>query len=280
MFLNTFLTSRRRSANAGVSASSWSQFQAISKNYLSILNQNASALPKDYENVKTLALLADYKKYIDRVLELDKPDVLDWGCGNGHVSFFLKHLNIANVTSFCVAPKTETKQFLEDKLDLRVVTSSCPRKLPFPDNSFDIVLSSGVLEHVNEYGGSLEFSLNEISRVLRPGGRFLVWRLPFAFSIWEYAKYCCSKWSHEERFTMRQLERWNDKHRLKIVKCELDGFLFVRLRAFMRGTYYGHELVKSIERFLNWRPMNFLLNDIFVIFENQKGQQTGESDLK
>jgi SAM-dependent methyltransferase len=52
------------------------------------------------------------------------------------------------------------------------------RHIPFPDNSFDIVFSSNVLEHVTE----LEGLHAEIRRVLRPGGECIhvlpthVWR--------------------------------------------------------------------------------------------------------
>jgi SAM-dependent methyltransferase len=43
--------------------------------------------------------------------------------------------------------------------------------LPWPDNSFSTVLSATSLDHCL----SLERSLAEIRRVLRPGGRFLLW---------------------------------------------------------------------------------------------------------
>ena len=53
--------------------------------------------------------------------------------------------------------------------------------LPYPDAEFDAILSCGVLEHVHEPDASLE----EISRVLRPGGTFYVYKLPNRWSYLE-----------------------------------------------------------------------------------------------
>ena len=44
------------------------------------------------------------------------------------------------------------------------------RRLPFDDDSFDYVVSAQVLEHVSEKATLIE----EVARVLKPGGRFLV----------------------------------------------------------------------------------------------------------
>ena len=40
--------------------------------------------------------------------------------------------------------------------------------LPFPDNTFDLIVCSEVLEHLHEYNNAVV----EINRVLRPGGKF------------------------------------------------------------------------------------------------------------
>lgn len=54
-------------------------------------------------------------------------------------------------------------------------------ELPYPDATFDLVLSSGVLEHVaNEYE-----SVKEVWRILKPGGILAVTFLPNAWSLSE-----------------------------------------------------------------------------------------------
>lgn len=57
-----------------------------------------------------------------------------------------------------------------------VIAPSAP--LPFADNSFDMIISRFVLEHVND----LEHLLGEICRVLKPGGLFR-FCVPHALSI-------------------------------------------------------------------------------------------------
>ncbi len=65
--------------------------------------------------------------------------------------------------------------------ELKVVRSTHPTNLPFPDACFDAVMSCGVLEHVDECSGTPgneSKSLDEIARVLSPNGKFLIYQLP------------------------------------------------------------------------------------------------------
>jgi SAM-dependent methyltransferase len=52
------------------------------------------------------------------------------------------------------------------KLDERVINGT-GESLPFPDNTFDLILSHEVLEHVEDD----QLAVNEIIRTLQPGGR-------------------------------------------------------------------------------------------------------------
>lgn len=109
-----------------------------------------------------------------------RTQILDWGCGYGQMTWLLNRRG-HSVTSFDIGPPDSTLPNIPLCRDLAVVRSTHPTDLPFPDNSFDAVLSCGVLEHVDECSGipgSELKSLREIARVLRPNGKFLIYQLP------------------------------------------------------------------------------------------------------
>lgn len=64
--------------------------------------------------------------------------------------------------------------------------------LPFPDGSFDACLSNWVLEHVEDP----ETHLQEVSRVLRPGGRYLA-RTPNRFHYVSFVASATPHWFHK-----------------------------------------------------------------------------------
>jgi ubiquinone/menaquinone biosynthesis C-methylase UbiE len=95
-------------------------------------------------------------------------DVLEVGCGTGcDLLQFAK--NGARATGIDVTP--EHVRLARERVngEARVVLAEATR-IPFPDAGFDYVYSHGVLHHMDEPRRAVE----EIFRVLRPGGRFNV----------------------------------------------------------------------------------------------------------
>jgi ubiquinone/menaquinone biosynthesis C-methylase UbiE len=66
--------------------------------------------------------------------------------------------------------RNATIEGVADKVD---VHTGDARKLPFPDASFDVVLSSMALHNIYN-AGERQIALREIARVLAPGGRVLI----------------------------------------------------------------------------------------------------------
>lgn len=131
-----------------------------------------------YEFARWVAL----EHFIKRVLKIDNiRTVLDYGAGRGlHVELWRKVFPKANLY-FCDISSVALKKLVEDYPEYE---SDCVQiksdYVPFPDASFDIVISVEVMEHV----ANLDAYLNEIHRLLKPEGNF-IWTTPCAnrFSI-------------------------------------------------------------------------------------------------
>jgi 2-polyprenyl-3-methyl-5-hydroxy-6-metoxy-1,4-benzoquinol methylase len=119
--------------------------------------------------------MREYLAAADRIAA-DRPgELLDWGCGFGQMSHLLKQRGVA-VTSLEYDPEaTDGATARSERYpDVEMLLTTEPVTLPYPDARFDSVLSMGVLEHVANPAASLD----ELHRVLRPGGTLYVYKLP------------------------------------------------------------------------------------------------------
>jgi ubiquinone/menaquinone biosynthesis C-methylase UbiE len=126
--------------------------------------------------------MLQYRTIVDRIARDDPGRTLDWGCGFGQVSHLLREAGV-DVVPFDYRPdRTEPGlEPLERYPGLTAHVSPDPVALPFPDDNFASALSCGVLEHVSDPDGSLD----ELRRVLRPGGTLYVYNLP---NRWSYVE--------------------------------------------------------------------------------------------
>lgn len=107
--------------------------------------------------------------------------ICDWGGQYGHVSRLLRPY-FAKVICY-VPDSTEFEcQHFQSLFGVSDIVTFGPGygdpTIALPDESVDGLISSGVLEHTREHGVAEEDSLREIWRVLRPGGKLLIWNLP------------------------------------------------------------------------------------------------------
>ena len=102
--------------------------------------------------------------------------VLVVGCGTGaDLLQFAKHGALATGVDLT----TNHVELARIRVgELAVVHKADARQLPFEDESFDYVYSHGVLHHCDEP----EQVVREMTRVLRPGGRFNV----HVYALWSY----------------------------------------------------------------------------------------------
>lgn len=152
--------------------------------------------------------------------------VLDYGCGEGK---YLQLIRYLSPNARCVGVDTQP---LRSQKEFEFHQIKPVDRLPFLDDSFDLVISCDVLEHVQ----SIEHSLNEIQRVLRPGGVFVGF-VPLEGGFSPYSLF---------RVFSPTLYRDTKDHVRNLTKREMLGYLSARFRIHQLAYSY-HLLGASMD---------------------------------
>jgi len=101
--------------------------------------------------------------------------VLDIGCGNGALSLTLSEAAGFDLIAMDVLPLRTSavqsrKRSRKTAATVQVLLANAEKGLPFRDETFDAVVATEVLEHIDKPVRML----GEVNRVLRPGGRFFM----------------------------------------------------------------------------------------------------------
>jgi SAM-dependent methyltransferase len=115
----------------------------------------------------------DVYYYLNRWKEMGFLKFLDLGCGVGrHSIFFAQHG--FEVEALDLSQKgLDTLAENAKKLDLNInMTLGDMHRLPYDSEVFDCLLSYHVISHTDSQG--IKLIMNEMKRVLKPGGEFLI----------------------------------------------------------------------------------------------------------
>lgn len=130
--------------------------------------------------------------------------VLDVGCGRGEVLLACAEAG-AEVAGIDYAEAAV--RISRDTVPAAEIVQGDVTALPWPDASFDAVLSGDVIEHL--VPADADGMLREIHRVLRPGGRLVIHTAPnrlFLTVTWPLARWPLLAFGHGA--TVRALESW------------------------------------------------------------------------
>jgi 2-polyprenyl-3-methyl-5-hydroxy-6-metoxy-1,4-benzoquinol methylase len=106
---------------------------------------------KYQKSAKIVSILSEFK-------DMSQSKILDIGCGNGMITS-----NIGNFSKEIIGIDVKDRRIVKKGYKFKLIKDEM---LPFENNSFDVVISNQVIEHVNNQDRHVE----EIYRVLRNGG--------------------------------------------------------------------------------------------------------------
>jgi 2-polyprenyl-3-methyl-5-hydroxy-6-metoxy-1,4-benzoquinol methylase len=178
---------------------------------------------------------------IEKYLPADRRvSVLDLGCGHGAVVYFLRRMGYCNVTGIDVSPAqvAEAARLGIEGIQEGELLETLRNR---PNQSQDVVIAFDVIEHFTK-DELLSFT-DEVLRVLRPGGRWIIHapngESPFVGTI------LYGDMTHEQAFTRRSLAQLLLSSGFSRVECHECG-------PVPAG-------IKSIARWLLWRGICLLL---------------------
>lgn len=120
--------------------------------------------------------------------------VLDGGCGNGINLILLEKIFQVSTFGIDISKKalSVAKINIANSKSKAVLKPGDVRSIPFANNTFNIVMSWGVIEHFSDY----ELAIEEFHRVLRPNGTLNLIQ-PNKFSL-----------RHLKKFYLELTNRW------------------------------------------------------------------------
>ena len=179
-----------------------------------------------------------------------RPRILDVGCGTG-----------ANLIMLSRHGDAEGVDVSEDALafcrerGLDKVKLGAGEELPYDDGTFDLVTAFDVVEHMDDDLAGLR----EMRRVLRPGGRVLLFVPTFMF-LWGVQDDVSN---HRRRYRLSELSRVLEKAGFEIERTTYANITFflpiLLMRKFMRLTGIKAESENNI----NVSALNGILGRIF-----------------
>lgn len=187
--------------------------------------------------------------------------VLDWGCGKGHITYLLKSRGFS-VTSCDIASQSPDSSFCQDTpiisdQNIHVERLSHDYLLPFEDNSFDAVVSFGVLEHVANDCASLK----EIARITNNQGLFYFCMLPTIFSWTQRLAHIRGDYYHDRLYSKRKIHELARQADMKLVQIDYEHF-------FPKNRWRYNSRVDAIDKLICVSPLKIFSTNFYGVLEH------------
>ena len=195
-------------------------------------------------------ILADFVEKICRQVTDRRPRILDVGCGTGANLLMLSQYGDAEG----VDVSEDALAFCRER-GLEKVRLGAAEDLPYEDGTFDLVTAFDVVEHIDDDLAGLR----EMRRVLRPGGRVLLFVPTFMF-LWGLQDDVSN---HRRRYRLPELQRVLEQAGFEVERTTYANITFflpiLAMRQLMRLTGVKAESENNI----NVSALNGVLGSVF-----------------
>jgi SAM-dependent methyltransferase len=195
-------------------------------------------------------ILADFVEQICRRVTDRRPRILDVGCGTGANLLMLSEYGDAEGVDVSEDALAFCRERGLDKVKL-----GAAEELPYEDGTFDLVTAFDVVEHIDDDLAGLR----EMRRVLRPGGRVLLFVPTFMF-LWGLQDDVSN---HRRRYRLPELQRVLEQAGFEIERTTYANITFflpiLAMRQLMRLT----GVKADSENNINVSALNGVLGSVF-----------------
>lgn len=194
---------------------------------------NISGKYDELNHILSMGIDVGWRKKVVKIIKNQNPKtVLDIATGTGDLAIMMAKATDAKITGFDLSAgmlEVGRQKIKEQNLENRIeMIQGDAEKMPFEDNSFDcITVAFGVRNFEN-----LKKGLDEIYRVLKPGGKFVI-----------------LEFSQPQSFPMKQLYGFYSKNILPMIgkKISKDKSAYTYLPESVKAFPYGEEMKKILK---------------------------------
>lgn len=210
------------------------QFITLTDQFLKIVETQLNNLPANRIWLKTIKNTFSAKLYIKGIYNditawqqhLPKGRLLDFGAGGGYIAFLLAQLGYQVEAVDIADYKQERADHQTRAGDQRYLWPALEKasphlhfqhykeKIPFTDNTFDGAIAYAVIEHVPD--NQVDNALQEIKRVVKPGGYLFISRLPRKWAYLEHLAKLFGIAHHERLYGDQEITTLLNRHTFEV----------------------------------------------------------------
>ena len=247
-------------------------------------------LKKCFRAYSSKGHLANVKADLQFMYDMSPPPqrVLDFGCGIGLQSYLMACAGY-EVHGLETVEDKSLEGFLKGKAEIHIRSRDESMKsvwdiirarqkvefrfyggvtIPYQDNFFNTVVAYAVIEHIplSEVGGIM----NEINRILKPGGLFYIYQLPQRSSYTEFIARHLGMESHEYLWSICEIQKTLELASFEIVKTEKVDMLINHPYKIVNHIF---GFLKILNRFLIRTPLSYFAHHLTVLAKKSSARQ-------